>query len=705
MNTRQRHELRLLAEQGSFDLAQMASDFGVSVRAIRYDIEGLNNAFASMAGGEVISVRQKTAQMEEGASPRKVLELMFAGGSDPAPESLGPEERVLLVAFTLCWLDDYVTAQSLADDLGVSLATARRDLQRARAYCERRGIPILGKRGRGFRVVADEKARRGAIAQAIRDYGAIAGVHSGLEMADYLRWFSGEELCQIGDIVREAEAHSGLYLDDVAFEALVVHIALSVKRCEERADPLDPQTRADESAQDSLQSRMASFVIRHVEEAFGVTLPEDEHCYIEMHIGARSSAALSDERHDAVLEFMCLSLIAEVSQELGVDLTQDSHLYKRLLQHMTGSVYRRQMGLLLENPLRDELLSSYPAHAGVVAGALERNGFVSLIEMSDDEVAYVLLHFEAALVGGPPKRRRRANVVVVCSTGVGTAELLAAELSRSLDVRIVASVPAHQAPRHADVTDCDLVVSTVALDIAAPCVVVRPIPSAKDIERVAGVLEGLGLSAEHDQPMPRGMSGDAQEVLGILRRHLGRGEEGELRRELVEFLSAGKAHKRKGGYMLSELLEGGHVVLDAECDTWEEAVKASGRPLVDSGDITDDYVDAVIANIKEAGPYVVITKGVALPHATNRVGVNNTAMSCVRLKAPVCFGSEENDPVRFEFMLATVDATSHLKALTSLVGLLRTREFRDVLESATSGDQVISYIRRFEQENASQIGR
>ncbi len=156
--------------------------------------------------------------------------------------------------------------------------------------------------------------------------------------------------------------------------------------------------------------------------------------------------------------------------------------------------------------------------------------------------------------------------------------------------------------------------------------------------------------------------------------------------------------------MLSELLEGGHVVLDAECETWQEAVRASGMPLVATGDITEEYIDAVIANIEEAGPYVVITKHVALPHATNRVGVNETAMSCVRLRTPVEFGSAENDPVKYEFMLATVDATSHLQALMSLVGLLRTQEFLDLLATATHGDEIVSYVREFENKTSEKNG-
>ena len=704
VNTRQRHELRLLAERGEFDLEKVAADFGVSVRSIRYDIDDLNVLLLDLSREDAIVVRQKAAQLQRDVPRRKIMELSFARGRDYNVSPLSTQERVLLSVFTLCWLDDFITVQSLADDYQVSRVTVSRDLQKVREYCEAHGIAFEGNRGKGVRVVADEKTRRRVIAQVLRDYGTTVGLHSGLEVADYLKWFSEQELRSIEDIVREAEAQAGLYLDDVAFEAMVVHIALSIKRSETQMGMPAAPMAAGTLDVGSLQYQMADHIVRQVESVFGVSLPEAEHYYIEVHIGARSSEAAASSTRDAVIEFMCMSTIAEVSRELGVDLTHDTHLYDRLLRHVLGSVYRKQAGLLLENPLRDELLEGYAEHAAIVRRALDDNGLSQLMEMTDDEVTYVLLHFEAALVGDGSERRRHANVVVVCSTGVGTAELLAAELRRSFDVNIIANVPSHRARGLVGDVGIDLVVSTVELDVSVPCVVVRPIPREDDMDRIACALRELGFSGDVDLPPLRDLGAGARKVARILRHNPGRNQEAQLMSELRSLLEKREWIGRERSYMLSELLEGGHVVLDAECETWQEAVRASGMPLVATGDITEEYIDAVIANIEEAGPYVVITKHVALPHATNRVGVNETAMSCVRLRTPVEFGSAENDPVKYEFMLATVDATSHLQALMSLVGLLRTQEFLDLLATATHGDEIVSYVREFENKTSEKNG-
>ncbi|HJB47944.1 MAG TPA: PTS sugar transporter subunit IIA [Candidatus Olsenella excrementigallinarum] len=704
VNTRQRHELRLLAERGEFDLEKVAADFGVSVRSIRYDIDDLNVLLLDLSRDDAIVVRQKAAQLQRDVPRRKIMELSFARGRDYNVSPLSTQERVLLSVFTLCWLDDFITVQSLADDYQVSRVTVSRDLQKVREYCEAHGIAFEGNRGKGVRIVADEKTRRRVIAQVLRDYGTTVGLHSGLEVADYLKWFSEQELRSIEDIVREAEAQAGLYLDDVAFEAMVVHIALSIKRSETQMGMPTAPMAAGTLDVGSLQYQMADHIVRQVESVFGVSLPEAEHYYIEVHIGARSSEAAASSTRDAVIEFMCMSTIAEVSRELGVDLTHDTHLYDRLLRHVLGSVYRKQAGLLLENPLRDELLEGYAEHAAIVRRALDDNGLSQLMEITDDEVTYVLLHFEAALVGDGSERMRHANVVVVCSTGVGTAELLAAELRRSFDVNIIANVPSHRARGLVGDVGIDLVVSTVELDVSVPCVVVRPIPREDDMDRIACALRELGFSGDVDLPPLRDLGAGARKVARILRHNPGRNQEAQLMSELRSLLEKRDWIGQERSYMLSELLEGGHVVLDAECETWQEAVRASGMPLVATGDITEEYIDAVIANIEEAGPYVVITKHVALPHATNRVGVNETAMSCVRLRTPVEFGSAENDPVKYEFMLATVDATSHLQALMSLVGLLRTQEFLDLLATATHGDEIVSYVREFENKTSEKNG-
>ena len=145
--------------------------------------------------------------------------------------------------------------------------------------------------------------------------------------------------------------------------------------------------------------------------------------------------------------------------------------------------------------------------------------------------------------------------------------------------------------------------------------------------------------------------------------------------------------------MLSNVLKKEYIRLNVECKNWEEAVRAAGEILLQNGVITNEYIEEAIKGVKELGPYIVITKGVPLPHATNKVGVNTTGISLITLKNPVEFGNKDNDPVHYVFMLATTDMDSHLSALSNLSDLLGKQEFYDILKNAQDPLSVIEYIK------------
>lgn len=149
--------------------------------------------------------------------------------------------------------------------------------------------------------------------------------------------------------------------------------------------------------------------------------------------------------------------------------------------------------------------------------------------------------------------------------------------------------------------------------------------------------------------------------------------------------------------MLSELLTKDNIRLNVVAKDWKEAVIASGSILENNDIVEHRYVEAAIKNVMDLGPYIVVTKGVAIPHANSNLGVNKTAISLARLKTPVCFGNPDNDPVNYVFTLATVNSTSHLKALQDLVSLLDNEQFYDVIDKAISPDEIIKYIKNFEK--------
>lgn len=134
------------------------------------------------------------------------------------------------------------------------------------------------------------------------------------------------------------------------------------------------------------------------------------------------------------------------------------------------------------------------------------------------------------------------------------------------------------------------------------------------------------------------------------------------------------------------------VSLDVEVKDAEEAIRAAGRLLVDSGAAESSYVEAMLTAFRDKGPYIVIAPHIALPHAKAENGVNTASVSFVRLKRPVAFGHPENDPVELVFALGSSSSSDHIALLRRLTGLLNEPANVEALKAAKTAEEVGALI-------------
>lgn len=146
--------------------------------------------------------------------------------------------------------------------------------------------------------------------------------------------------------------------------------------------------------------------------------------------------------------------------------------------------------------------------------------------------------------------------------------------------------------------------------------------------------------------------------------------------------------------MLKDLTSEKLIRLNVEADTWEDVVRKCAMPLEEEGMIKDSYIDAIIQSVKEAGPYIVITPHIALPHARPESGAIRSAIGIATLKHPVEFGNAANDPVKYVFTLSAKDNDGHLSALADLAELLENTAFFKMLDGAKNPKEVIDFLNK-----------
>lgn len=134
------------------------------------------------------------------------------------------------------------------------------------------------------------------------------------------------------------------------------------------------------------------------------------------------------------------------------------------------------------------------------------------------------------------------------------------------------------------------------------------------------------------------------------------------------------------------------VAADVPASDWREAITAAGKLLVGAGCVEDRYIQAMIRAVDVKGPYIVVAKGIALPHASPDDGALKVGLAAVRLKSPIAFGHQGNDPVDMVFCLCSPDFSSHITALVGLTGLLENGAVLEQLRAATDSSDMYKVL-------------
>lgn len=143
---------------------------------------------------------------------------------------------------------------------------------------------------------------------------------------------------------------------------------------------------------------------------------------------------------------------------------------------------------------------------------------------------------------------------------------------------------------------------------------------------------------------------------------------------------------------LQNALPAEQISLNVYARDWQEAVREAGQLLLKADAIFPQYIDAMIQTAKELGPYIVIAKGIAMPHAASEAGVKRTALSLVKLAHPIEFGNPDNDPVELVIGLAAIDGKTHVNTMRMLAELIIDPERSARLFSAQTKEEILQVI-------------
>lgn len=142
---------------------------------------------------------------------------------------------------------------------------------------------------------------------------------------------------------------------------------------------------------------------------------------------------------------------------------------------------------------------------------------------------------------------------------------------------------------------------------------------------------------------------------------------------------------------MASMLKRENVQIVEKVDSWEESVHVAVQPLVDQGYVESRYIDGIIDNAKEFGPYFVICPDLALLHARPDQGVLKRQLAVTVLREPIRF-KEEGPDVRVLVTLAATDADGHIEVMRRLATMFCDPDNITKISEAPSADEIYDYF-------------
>ena len=392
-------------------------------------------------------------------------------------EELSVQQRQSKLIITLLMEKEEVKMESLALDLNVSVGTIQSDLVSIEEMFNEYNISIHRRKAKGIIVEASESNRRliisGLITSEINEYDFFQLFDRNNQLKRQ-RWETSNNPFMDELNPRDLEyAYKGLKeiagfnteeVTDTQFQRLVILLCISITRIAAGLLLDEIQLNTLKAISNNKKSQeMAAAILMNVQMLYHLdALPIEEKEFLALQIQGLNIPLKNEfyEDFDVNLGYKVRELIRLVSKDLGWDFYLDETLYQDLLQHISAALNRAQAPMPeSNNPLLNKIFEEYKEISYSVQHNLKT--IFPGTKFLSNEVVYIVIHFASAYERNP--RTQSLSVLVICSSGVGTAKILESRLKKYVPEITDIEISQISQLSKVDYEEYDLILSTVFL--------------------------------------------------------------------------------------------------------------------------------------------------------------------------------------------------------------------------------------------------
>jgi mannitol operon transcriptional antiterminator len=406
-------------------LTKMMSLLKVSKRTVYREVDNLEQSLASI-GASLEKVSRGKFQVLADEAALKEIQLAILGEDTQELSATSRQHAILLEMLVTL---EPLSLQYFMDKYVVSNTTFYADVKQIEDQLEK--LPLSIVRNMGYEINGVESQRRLLIANILTsEINEYQFFHSAdtLSADNAFFQFIKREQVQFAQTLIHEEVEAKLpQLSDRKLQFMVLILQLSMQRTEQGKLLADDEYSMQVNKE---QLAIAKNLFTRVAMATKQLYAVSEILFFANVLNDFANSFdqdFFDDSFDTSLAYSVKRLIELVSQETKINFFEDASLYKMLLTHLSGVFTRAVLQeKTLSNPILERIMTQYPE----IVAAL-RKSLPTVFQtgpLSEEEIAYMVLHFASSLERNP--QAISVNVAGISPSGLASTSMLEMRLRR-----------------------------------------------------------------------------------------------------------------------------------------------------------------------------------------------------------------------------------------------------------------------------------
>ncbi|MGL4450367.1 MAG: BglG family transcription antiterminator [Sarcina sp.] len=373
----------------------------------------------------------------------------------------------------------FINQDRISDELFISRSTLSKLMTKVKSILTQYDILLNNKPHYGYVIEGNEVAIRNCMVKYLSDNDN----ENNIRISEFLYGFSEKKCNKLLEEITTIFKVQELNKTDIEISYITRYLIVSVFRCKnEFSINLDGNINI---SLDNIIIKSSKLIAVKAYEAFGVKLTFEDIIYIAYIIGNNSIDIKEKNNKEVSFKNIVIHCLEEINKIYGVNFFIDDILVKGLVSHLYTSCSRYYLNATLGNPLISMIKSKYieAYNYSILCSKIFNKCYN--IKISEEEIGYIALHFAASLERDI--MNNNIKIIIICSSGIGTAELIKSRIIKKMpNISVVGVHPAYMLDV-LELDNIDLVISTVNvsdINIEKEIINISPLLLNEDIEKI-----------------------------------------------------------------------------------------------------------------------------------------------------------------------------------------------------------------------------